>query len=84
MENDQASIQPRVSVVMPSYNSAKTIETAIISTLMQQYPNIEIIVVNDGSTDKTRDLVESFQDNEKNITIIDNPSNYGIARSRNI
>ena len=84
MENDQASIQPRVSVVMPSYNSAKTIEAALISTLMQQYPNMEIIVVNDGSTDTTRDLVESFQANEKNITIIDNPSNYGIARSRNI
>ncbi len=51
-----------VSVVMPTFNGAKYIEQAIDSALAQTYPSLEIIVVDDGSTDATAELVKSYGD----------------------
>jgi len=53
-------IFPEVSVIMPSYNEAKVIEPALISLVALDYPNIEIIVVDDGSTDNTLQLARDF------------------------
>lgn len=49
-----------VSVIIPAYNAAKSIKRCIESTLTQTYKPTEIIVVNDGSTDATEDIVKSF------------------------
>jgi glycosyltransferase involved in cell wall biosynthesis len=53
---------PRVSVVIPSYNSASSVREAIQSVLDQAYTDLEIIVVDDGSTDNTECMVRSFGD----------------------
>lgn len=52
---------PLVSVIIPSYNQADFIDEAIGSVLNQQYANLEIIVVDDGSTDNTKCLLEKYQ-----------------------
>jgi len=57
----------KVSVIIPAYNSEKYIQETIKSVLNQTYHDIEIIVCDDGSTDKTRDLVAQFGDKVKYI-----------------
>ena len=51
---------PRVSVIIPTYNRSKLLRVAIESVLAQTYPNIEIIVVDDGSTDDTAEVVAQY------------------------
>ena len=60
MEKDEKS--PKVSIIIPVYNGEKYVRFAIDSALAQTYKNVEIIVVNDGSTDKTDEIVRSYGD----------------------
>jgi hypothetical protein len=53
---------PRISVVTPCYNAADTIEETIRSVLDQDYPNLEYIVVDGGSDDNTRNIIEKYSD----------------------
>ena len=50
-----------VSVVIPTYNEEKSIGKCIISLQEQSYPNLEIIIVDDGSLDKTREIIKKFK-----------------------
>ncbi len=50
------------SIIIPAYNSAKTIERTLASVFVQDYPNLEIIVVNDGSTDNTEQVLKKYAD----------------------
>lgn len=70
---------PLVSVVIPSYNSESTISETIDSVLSQSYSRLEILVVNDGSTDKTKEVLATYGDN---ITCL-NKLNGGLASARN-
>lgn len=65
---------------MPAYNAEKTISKAISSIVKQDYKNIELIVVNDGSKDNTAEICMSFSDSR--IKII-NQSNLGLSEARN-
>lgn len=51
---EEASFQPRISIIVPAYNEGKLIRNTIQSLLQQDYPEYEIIVVDDGSSDETR------------------------------
>lgn len=52
----------KISVIMPVYNSERYVHASIESVLTQSYPNIELIVVDDGSTDQSAEIVKSFKD----------------------
>ena len=74
--------KPLVSVIIPCYNSGKTISRAIESILIQTWENIELIIVNDGSTDKsTINLLSSFSANPS-INVY-SQNNHGLAAARN-
>lgn len=70
-----------VSVIMPSYNTAKFIDKTIESVLNQTYQNFEIIIVDDCSTDNTDEVVANIKD--ERIIYIKNDKNSGAAVSRN-
>lgn len=70
----------KVSVIIPCYNAQEYIAQAIKSVLMQTYKNIEIIIVNDGSVDKSEKIIKSFQD--RRIKYI-KQKNSGVAITRN-
>lgn len=70
----------KVSIIIPAYNCEKTIERCIESIMKQTYTNIEIIIVNDGSSDKTLDKIKKY--NSKKIKII-NKENEGVSAARN-
>lgn len=73
-------IHPEVSVIMSVYNGADYLKESISSILNQTYPYFEFLIINDCSTDRSREIVLSFQD--PRIHLIDNESNLGAARSR--
>lgn len=70
-----------VSIVMPSYNTAKYISDSIKSIQAQTYENWELIIVDDCSTDNSVDVIRSF--NEPRIKLLQNEINSGAAVSRN-
>jgi glycosyltransferase involved in cell wall biosynthesis len=70
---------PLVSIVIPCYNGQDFIKEAIDSALDQTYPNIEVIVLNDGSTDRSLDAIESFGDRIR----IESNTNQGVQLTRN-
>ncbi len=71
---------PLVSVVMPLYNSAATVQASLESVLAQTYTNLEILVVDDGSTDEGVDLCRRHQDPRLRIV---QQKNRGLAGARN-
>lgn len=73
--------KPTVSVIIPTYNRAYLIGRAIQSVLNQTYQDFEIIVVDDGSTDNTEEIVRSFKN--KRIKYIRHEKNKGGAAARN-
>lgn len=72
---------PLVSVSMPVYNAERYIAEAINSILSQTYQNFELIIVDDGSTDRTREIVESFDD--PRIIKVYSDRNRGLITTRN-
>jgi len=78
---DSDITSPRVSVVLAVYNGQRYLHEALASILDQTFSNFEFIVVNDGSTDGSRDIVLASTDSR--IRLLDNPVNLGLTRSLN-
>lgn len=71
-----------ISVIVPAYNAEGTIKRCLDSLICQTYTDIELIVVNDGSTDATSDIVSEMAKRDKRIHLV-NQQNSGVSRSRN-
>lgn len=69
---------PRISVLMTAYNAEKYIAQAIESILNQTYTDYEFIIINDGSTDDTPNIIRHYADSDSRIIFIDNKQNQGL------
>jgi glycosyltransferase involved in cell wall biosynthesis len=75
-----SSSTPLVSVIIPAFNSEKTIQETIESVLNQTFSNFELIIINDGSQDATLDIINSIKDSRLKVFSY---ANTGVAASRN-
>ena len=73
-----------VSIVMPAYNAAKTLEESIKSVLTQEYQNWELLVVDDGSVDATANIMKRFAKTDSRVKRIHLEKNVGISEARNV
>lgn len=74
---------PKVSIIIPCYNQGKYVAEAINSALRQTFKDIEIVCVNDGSTDNSVEIIKSFENKYKNFIFLNNKENRGVIYSRN-
>lgn len=72
-----------ISIIMPAYNASNTISESIQSVLDQTYQDFELIVVNDCSSDNTKEIVIHFLESDDRIKFIDKKINEGVAYARN-
>ena len=75
--------QPSVSVLMPSYNSEKYLESSVNSLLSSDLGDFELIIIDDNSSDNTVKVAESLAEKDFRIKVIKNPRNEGVAVSLN-
>lgn len=76
------TMNPTITVFMAAYNAAEYIKESIQSVLDQTYEDFELLIVNDGSTDDTVSVINSFQD--PRIRLLHNPENKGLTYTRNV
>jgi len=74
---------PKVSVIMAVYNGEKYLEEAIESILSQSFGDFEFIIVDDGSTDRTSEILREYAKKDERIKIIANSKNIGLTKSLN-
>lgn len=77
-------VGPKVSVIIPAYNASEGIGTAIESIQTQTWQNLEILVVDDCSTDHTVDVVKSYMETDQRIKLLTTQTNSGAYIARNI
>ena len=73
-----------VSVIMPAFNSGRCIHDAIRSVLQQRHCEFELLVVDGGSNDSTREVVHEYAETDKRVHLIDNTNDKGPAHARSI
>lgn len=76
-------VKPLVSVIIPMHNSESLISNVLDSVVTQTYQNLEIIVVDDKSTDKGLDIVRTFCDKDSRVTVVALTQNVGVGGARN-
>lgn len=67
-----------VSIIVPIYNASKYINLCLDSIINQSYKNIEIILVNDGSTDNSREIMENYAKMDQRIKVFNKKNGGGI------
>jgi len=76
--------KPTISVILPTFNRANVVSNAINSILNQTFKSLKLIIINDASTDNTRQIIKAHQKKDSRIIIVENKKNYGCSESRNI
>lgn len=75
---------PKISVIVPTYNSETYLDECLNSLINQTYKNIEIIVIDNASTDKTKEIIASFSNNHANVKFLLKKRNSGYGNSINL
>ena len=74
----------KISVVVPVYNTSKYLRRCLDSLVNQSLKDIEIIIINDKSTDNSKDIIKEYENKYQNIKVIHNKTNKGIGYNRNL
>ena len=82
MGETKEKITPKVSVVIPVYNTECFVKETVISILSQTLKDIEVILIDDGSIDKSKTVMEKIAENDRRILLISQP-NQGLSATRN-
>ncbi len=80
--NKLSNLNYKISVIISTYNRGNIIENSITSVLNQTYKNLEVIIIDDGSTDNTKEIIDKFED--KRLKYIKIKENLGAPNARNI
>ncbi len=83
MSSSPFNREPDVSVLMSCYNASRWLHEAIDSVLAQTHSNFELILINDGSTDETWNIIQNYQDRDQRIVAL-SKQNTGLADSLNV
>jgi len=75
-------MKPKISIIVPIYNMEQYLSRCLDSLLEQELKDFEIVTINDGSTDNSLQIIQSYADKDKRITII-NKDNQGVSAARN-
>lgn len=75
--------QPLVSIILPTFNREKLIKKSVESVLSQTYKNLELVVIDDFSSDSTPDVLSQYQRDDQRVKVIRNGENIGFVRSLN-
>lgn len=75
---------PLISIIMPVYNAECYLNQAISSCLNQSYQNIELILIDDGSVDKSIEIINNIINKDNRVKLFFTPTNQGPATARNI
>jgi len=81
-KNAEPSAQPLVTIALPVYNGAATLAVAVHSILTQSFSDLELIILNDASTDESLVVIQSFDD--PRIRVVDGNDNIGLSARLNI
>jgi glycosyltransferase involved in cell wall biosynthesis len=74
----------KVSIIIPAFNAAETLAEAVASAVNGSYQHLEILIVDDFSTDDTRKVAAKLAESDPRIQLFLNPENYGVSKSRNL
>lgn len=74
----------KVSVIIPAFNAAETLAEAVASALNGSYQHLEILIVDDCSTDDTSKVAAKLAESDPRIQFLRNPHNFGVSKSRNL
>ena len=74
--------EPLVSVIVPVYNTEKYLRRCLDSIVWQSYKNIELICVNDASSDNCQSILEAYSDSDKRIKLVVHKNNMGLFKAR--
>jgi glycosyltransferase involved in cell wall biosynthesis len=77
------TVRPRVSVLMPAFNAERFLAPAVDSVLGQSHEDLELVVVDDGSTDHTFELLQEYARKDPRVRALRNEQNLGIVHTRN-
>ena len=74
---------PFVSIIMPAYNTERTVKESVLSALKQTYTDFELIVIDDGSKDRTQEILQELAQSDARVRVLRNDPNIGVSRTRN-
>lgn len=75
---------PKISIIIPVYNAIEYLEKCLESILVQEFGEIEVILVNDGSTDSTEEIIDRYINKYPNVVKKVNKENGGQGSARNV